>query len=267
MDRGHPLFSSSSPLKETLQETKAVCFGIFLYTGEALFAEAAAVAGADFVVIDMEASPMSGRDALSVMQVLSGSSCSSVVRVPRHDSHLVAHALDLGADGVMVPKVETGNEARLMGAACRYPPEGTRGLNALRASAYGQNEPAYLASANSKSLCVVQIESPSAVRAVDDITAAPTVDVIFVGTGDLALSLGVPGDHDHEKVADARRRVLRSYIKAGKIPGIFAPSVHHAERFAEQGFRLIAVGNEVKWFMAGLGATLGALDAYREKAA
>jgi 2-keto-3-deoxy-L-rhamnonate aldolase RhmA len=255
----------SQGLRRQIETDRSPYYGIFLYSGEATFAEAAAVAGVRFLVVDMEASPMSDRDALTVLQTLSGTACSPLVRVPRHDPHLVGHALDIGAAGVVIPRVDTAAEAASMGSACRYPPDGTRGLNALRASAYGHNEPAYLAEANRRAFCVVQVESPAAVNAAREIAAVATVDSLFIGIGDLALSYGAPGLYDAPDVVVARRRVLTACADANKIPGIFAPSTRHAAQFADEGFQLIAVGNEVRHFLSGLSGALSDLNGLRGK--
>ena len=129
----------TSPLRTKLQDGD-VAYGIFSYSGNSEIIEAATTTGIDFIVLDMEASPMSNRDVVTSLQGMNGSNCQGIVRVPRHDIQLIGHALDVGAAGVMVPKVETGNEAHTLGSAFRYPPLGTRGINSFRAQAYGAIE-------------------------------------------------------------------------------------------------------------------------------
>lgn len=256
-----PLRQPDRSLRRIMAEGAA--YGLFLVTGNSMVTEAAAYAGADWAVIDMEAAAMTEADALHQVQALSGTGATSIIRVPRLDRHAIEYALDLGAGGVMVPKVDHAADAELAARCARYPPQGTRGVNSVRASAYYSGSEAYFAAANSHVLCIVQIESREAVGNSKQIAAAPGVDMLFIGTGDLAMDLGSPGAISSPALDEARAAVLAACSAAGKPAGIFAQSTRLARQFAEEGFRFIAIGNEVKFFVQ---STTLALNMLRKRA-
>jgi 2-keto-3-deoxy-L-rhamnonate aldolase RhmA len=234
-------------------------FGLFLVSGSALFAEAAGYTGIDWAVIDMEAAAMTKVDALHQAQALTAAGVPAIIRVPNLDRHHIEHALDLGVQGVMVPKVECAEDARLAGRFTRYPPDGTRGVNAIRAGAFYRDTPGYLASANENVLCIVQIESREAVRNAAKIADADGVDLLFIGTNDLTMDLGQPGDTSAPAFDEARGEVLAACAAAGKPAGIFAHSVKLAQRYAAEGFNFVAVGNEIKSFVQSTTLTMSML--------
>ncbi|MEU9103504.1 aldolase/citrate lyase family protein [Streptomyces xanthophaeus] len=245
-DVRHPLLAPGPGLSEVADRTPAPALGLFLLSGNSMIAELCGTLPLDWVVLDMEASPMTGQDALHMLQALTGASCAPVVRVSRLDQHLIEHALDLGAAGVMVPKVDTPAQAEEAAAACRFPPEGRRGINPVRASGYFADVAGYLATANARTSCVVQIESATALENAEAIAAVPGVDALFVGTGDLACALGQPGVMTGPAMDTARATVLRAARKHAKRAGIFAYTPELARQYAEEGFELIAFGNEIK---------------------
>ncbi|MFD0530491.1 HpcH/HpaI aldolase/citrate lyase family protein [Kitasatospora arboriphila] len=242
--RRHPLFDGWPPLaRRTGPDGPSL--GLFLLSGSSMVAELCGTLPLDFTVLDLEASPMSKGDLLPMLQALTGSSCAPLVRVPYLHRHHIEHALDLGAASVMVPKVDTVEEARAAADACRYPPFGTRGVNPARASGWFHDLPGYLADAAKRTTCLVQIESPEAVAAADAIAAVPGVDGLFVGTGDLACSLGQPGVVSGPAMDRARAAVLAAARRHGQLAGIFAGGPEQARQYAAEGFDLIAVGNEL----------------------
>ncbi|MFI9275822.1 HpcH/HpaI aldolase/citrate lyase family protein [Kitasatospora sp. NPDC052896] len=242
----HPLLSPVPSLAEAVDASSGPALGLFLLSGSSLLAELCGTLPLQWVVLDMEASAMSKQDALHMLQALTGSSCAPIVRVPYLNHHLIEHALDLGAAGVMVPKVDTPQAAAAAAAACRFPPEGQRGINPVRASGYFADVAGYLSRANARTSCVVQIESALAVENADAIAATPGVDALFLGMGDLACALGQPGVMTGPAMDDARAAVLRAARAHGKQAGIFAYAPELARAYAAEGFELIAFGNEVK---------------------
>jgi 2-keto-3-deoxy-L-rhamnonate aldolase RhmA len=243
----HPLFRVDSPLRAVLASGRPAR-GLFLLTPTTMLAELAGTLGFDWAVLDMEASTMSKEDAMGCVQALSGSACSPVVRVPFLNRHLVEHALDIGAHGVLVPKVDTAEEAAGAADACRFPPAGTRGVNPVRASGYFGNLSEYFGLANQRTLCLAQIESVRAVRNVDEIAAVPGVDGLFMGMGDLACAYGQPGNVVGGDMDKARLAVLEACRRHGKIAGIFAYGLDLARNYLEEGFTLLALGNDIKFF-------------------
>ena len=212
----------------------------------------------DWVVVDMEAAPMTKADALHMLQAMSASTTVQLVRVPTLDRHLVEHALDIGAHGVLVPKVESGEQAAMAADACRFPPFGSRGVNPIRASGYFSNLNDYFASVDQRTICAVQVETALGVEHIDEIASTEGVDVIFIGVGDLASSLGQPGVPDGPAMDAARGRILQATVDAGKTPGIFAYSDELARVYADEGFQLIAIGNDMKFFLTGCGRAIAA---------
>lgn len=243
----HPLFQIDSPLRAVLAAARPAR-GLFLLSPTSVFAELTATLGFDWAVLDMEASPMSKEDAMHCVQAMSGSACSPIVRVPYLNRHLIEHALDVGAHGVLVPKVDTAEDAASAARACRFPPFGDRGVNPVRASAYFGNLPDYFERANERTVCLVQVESVLSVRNADEIAAVPGVDGLFLGMGDLACAYGQPGNVVGDKLDEARRAVLAACRRHGKYAGIFAYGLDLARDYLDEGFQLLALGNDIKFF-------------------
>jgi 2-keto-3-deoxy-L-rhamnonate aldolase RhmA len=147
---------------------------------------------------------------------------------------------------VLVPKVDTPEQARAAARACFYPPKGERGINPVRASGYFTDIPTYLARANERTMCMIQVESREALGNAREIAATDGIDVLFIGVGDLAQSLGQPGVVTGPAMDDARARVLDACHEAGKVAGIFAYDIELACQYAEEGFGFVALGNELK---------------------
>jgi 2-keto-3-deoxy-L-rhamnonate aldolase RhmA len=242
----HPLLDFRPSLRSRLTGPTAPAYGIFLLTGDSGLAEACGLTDLAWMVIDMEAGALSRRDVLHCLQALTGSRCAGLVRVPGHSREEIEHVLDLGAEGVLVPKVDTADDAAAAVRACRFPPDGTRGINPVRASGYFADVPGYLREANHRTLCLVQIESAAAVANACDIAKVPGVDGLFIGMGDLAASLGQPGVTTGPAMDKGRAAVLAAAREHGKVPGLFAYSLDLARQYAAEGFRMIGIGNEVK---------------------
>jgi len=234
-------------------------YGLFLVTGNAMLAEATGHAGLTWAVVDMEGAAVTRVDALHQVQALTAAGVAPVIRVPVLERNAVEFALDLGAAGVVVPKVDTPEEAALAAALTRYPPQGCRGVNSVRAGSYYTHSKEYFASANREILCIVQIESREAVENAAAIAQTPGVDMLFIGANDLAMALGTPGDVTTPDFAVARQTVLTACAEAGKLAGAFALSTRLAREYANEGFRFIAIGNEVKLFMQSATLAVGML--------
>jgi 2-keto-3-deoxy-L-rhamnonate aldolase RhmA len=218
--------------------------------------EACSTFGLDWLLVDAEAAAVTQADVLRSFQAVTGTGVAPLVRVPRLDHHLVGHMLDIGAHGVLVPKVDSAEAARAVVQAALYPPLGKRGVNPVRASGYFHDVHAYLAAANEHALVLVQVESREAVEAADEIAAVPGIDGLFVGPGDLAVALGQPGDVTGPGMERACARVLDAARRAGKTAGIFAYTDELARRRLADGYRLVAIGNDLKMLRAGVEASL-----------
>jgi len=221
-----------------------VLTGTWLNIGSSLTAEMAANAGFDWVLIDLEHGAGDHPQLVQQLQAVSGTPASPIVRIAWNDAPRFKRVLDLGASGVMVPYINNAEEARNAVAAMRYPPDGVRGVaNMTRAADFGHDFDDYFARANQELLTIVQIETQEAVDNADAIAAVDGVDVLFVGPGDLSVSLGVPMQFDSPKFQAALDTIIQSSQKANKTAGILS-FVTDPGDFVQRGFRFIADGSD-----------------------
>lgn len=230
-------------LRERVQRGDTL-LGCFLSLGSPLTAEICGLAGFDWTLIDLEHGAGSEREALSQMQALAPTGAAAVVRVESTARQRAHRMLDLGAHGIMFPRVNTAEDARAAVAAMRYPPAGVRGVAfANRACGFGAHRE-YLATANHSLVTVVQIETAESVANVDEIAAVDGADVLFIGPSDLTQSLGIFGQFDDPCFVDAVARTAAAGARHGKATGILLPKPDDFARYYDQGFRFIAAGND-----------------------
>jgi 2-dehydro-3-deoxyglucarate aldolase/4-hydroxy-2-oxoheptanedioate aldolase len=219
-------------------------YGTFLGLGSALAAEACALAGFDWLLADLEHG--GGGEASLLAQLLAAEAhgVPMLVRVESTDRIRAGRALDLGATGVMYPRLESATQAREAVRHVRYPPLGDRGVaTANRAVGFGLR-PRALETANDRVVSIVQIENRQAVEQIDQIAAVPGIDVLFVGPRDLSHDLAVPGDTNAPVFLDAIKRVRVAADAAGVACGILAPDAPAARRYAKDGFRFIGIASD-----------------------
>jgi len=216
----------------------------WLSLGSVAVAELAARSGSDAIVIDMQHG-LWDRQALENAIGVIPPSVPVLVRVAENTPSAIGQALDAGAEGVIVPLVETAEQARAAVAATRYPPQGVRGVSvSQRGNRYG-TVPDYFARANEEITVVVQIESRAGVAAADEIAAVQGVDGLFIGPSDLAAGYGHLGDVAHPEVQRAIARVHAAAQAAGKPTGILSPVEADARRYLDLGVRMVAVGSDL----------------------
>lgn len=216
-------------------------FGGFLNAASPVTAEVMALSGFDCLLIDREHGPGDLPSAQGQITAIRSAECGVLMRVPVNDPVELKRALDLGLDGVMVPAVSSVAEARAAAAACRYPPAGVRGVapGIVRASGYGTDLAAYMASCEREFLLMCQIETREGLEAVEDIAAVDGVDMLFVGPYDLSANLGHLGRPDHPAIEAAMARVEAAAQKAGKLLGVIpTPGRGIAALFA-RGYHLV----------------------------
>lgn len=220
--------------------------GLWVCSGSPVMAEIVAGSGVDWVLIDAEHSPNGLESILAQLYAVSAYPVAPVVRVPIGDTVVVKQVLDLGAQNLLVPMVDSAAQAAELVRAIRYPAAGVRGVGAsLARSSRWNRVPAYLEDASSTISLTVQVESAAAVAAVDEIVAVDGVDAIFVGPADLAASMGRLGEPSHPEVVDAVLTALRAAAAAGKPAGVNAFVPDEAERYLEAGASFVAVGADV----------------------
>jgi len=229
-------------LKERVRKGDTL-FGCFLGLGSPLTAEIMGMAGYDWTLIDLEHGAGGEREALYQLQALEHTSAATIVRVESNARQRAHRVLDLGAHGIMFPRIDNDDQALDAVAAMRYPPDGVRGVAiANRACEFGAAFRPYMQTAADSLLCVVQIETGSAVHHVEEIAAVDGVDVLFIGPSDLSQSLGVFGDFKHPDFVSAVRRVADAAHEYRKALGILLPKPDDFDFYHELGFRFIASG-------------------------
>jgi 4-hydroxy-2-oxoheptanedioate aldolase len=214
-------------------------------------AEVLAYAGYDWIVVDTEHAPAAPLDVLAQLQGLAGGTAEPVVRVAWNDAVLLKRLLDIGARSLLIPFVQSAEEARRAVAATRYPPQGIRGVSVgHRANRFGRVG-GYLKSAH-ESICVlVQLETAASLDNLEAIAATEGVDGLFIGPSDLAAGLGHLGDAAHPAVQEAIAQACARILAAGKPAGILAPVEADARRYFEWGFTFVAIGSDLGILAAG----------------
>lgn len=217
--------------------------GLWLSLGNTYTAEICATAGYDWLLIDGEHAPNDVRSILSQLQAIGSYRAQPVVRPVTGDVAIIKQLLDIGAQTLLIPMVDTAEQAALMVAATRYPPEGIRGnaASGVRASRWGL-ERDYIDRANDEVCLLVQAESALALQNLDAICAVDGVDGVFIGPADLSSSLGHRSNPVHPDVQTAIDDALQRIIRNGKAAGIIAPQLDQARRYIDMGCSFVAVG-------------------------
>ncbi|MFZ6042137.1 2-dehydro-3-deoxyglucarate aldolase [Vibrio natriegens] len=212
--------------------------------------EVLGLAGFDWILLDGEHAPNDVQTFIPQLMALKDSDSVPVVRPPVNDATVIKRLLDIGFYNLIVPFVETKEQAELAVAATRYPPEGIRGVSVgHRSNGYG-TIPDYFKNINDNICVVVQIESQQALDNLDDILAVDGIDGVFVGPSDLAAALGHLGNPNHPDVQDAIQTIFGKGKAKGKTIGILAPVHDDAQRYIEWGANLVAVGSDLGVFKA-----------------
>lgn len=230
--------------------------GTFAGVNAASAVETLGWAGFDAVCLDAEHGALGIADIENLVRAADATATPALVRVPELGP-AIGRVLDAGAQGVVVPRVETAEQAAEAVRRVRYPPVGARGAGPGRATRYGGAIAEYLARANDEVLLVVQVETATGVRNAFDIAATPGVDVVFVGPGDLSVSLATaPGSDAHRAAIDA---ILGAADRAGATTGIFAADPAAVADHAARGVRFFLLAADVVFLAQG--AALAARDA------
>ncbi len=214
----------------------------WLSIGSSYSAEGIGHSGAHSVTVDLQHGMLGFSDALAMMQAISATPATPMVRVPDLDPAQIMHLLDAGAYGIICPMISTPEQTKTLVDACRYPPLGNRSFGPSRGLLYGG--PDYVAQANKTVMAIPMIETPEAVDRIDEILDVEGVDMIYLGPNDLAFALDGHVDHPRPKSEAALLRVLKAATKRDIPVGIFCASGAEARMRIEQGFRLVTPGND-----------------------
>lgn len=217
-------------------------------------ARAAAQAGADFVLIDGEHTGFGWETMTPVLAAARAEGSVPFVRVPSATRENIALALDIGATGLMIPMVNSVEEAELVASWCRYPPLGVRGaMFGLAAHDFAATEPlAAIERANAETIVMAQVETAQALECVEGIAAVEGIDIIWIGHFDLTISMGIPAQFDHPRYLEAVKRILAAAEANGKAVGFLASGPDEARALHDQGFRLLAYGSDLNVYRDAL---------------
>ncbi|GAA2864341.1 hypothetical protein GCM10010472_22030 [Pseudonocardia halophobica] len=237
-------------------ESAGTAVGLACHTGDPHVAETLAMAGFDYLYLDQQHSVGGLASPVEMLRATARTGTTALVRVAANDPVLIGRALDAGAEGVIVPNVESAEAARQAAAAVHYPPVGVRSWGPTR-SAYGLGpDPTTV---NGQVLCLVMIETAEGVARAKEITAVPGVHGVYVGPGDLAVSLGldpVTGPRD-----ESHRAAVAEIVAACATAGIAAGITGDPTIEADRGFRMVTAGSDVGFLKAGLAAARARRDA------
>ncbi|MGB5746978.1 MAG: aldolase/citrate lyase family protein [Desulfobacterales bacterium] len=220
-----------------------VLVGTLITIPSAEVAEILAAVGFDWLFIDTEHSPFNAQGAQTILQA-AGQSCACVVRVPANDEVWIKKALDIGADGIIAPQVNSAADAEAIVRMCKYPPGGTRGVGIGRAHKYGLGFNEYMERANSEIAVILQAETTEALKNISEIVKVPGIDAIFIGPYDLSASLGKMGQLTDPEVKQAMETIAKACKNAGVRLGIFAATAETVAPFIQQNFTLLAIGTD-----------------------
>ncbi|MFM0001634.1 4-hydroxy-2-oxoheptanedioate aldolase [Paraburkholderia dipogonis] len=230
--------------KRALAEGKPQ-FGLWAALADAYVTELLATAGFDWLLIDNEHAPNDVRSTLAQLQAVAAYASHPVVRPVRSDSALIKQLLDIGAQTLLLPMIDTADEAADAVAATRYPPQGIRGVgSALARASRWSRIPDYLTTAANELCVLVQVETVQGMENLPAIAAVDGVDGVFFGPSDLSASMGLLGKPGHPTVREAIRNGIQTVRRAGKAAGVLAPDPAIAADYLEAGATFVAVGTD-----------------------
>lgn len=221
----------------------------------------AAEAGAEYVIYDMEHTGWSIETVRGLMATTRAANAIPMVRVPATEYHLISRPLDVGAMGIMVPMVESAEQARKIVASAKYPPRGRRGaaFGVAHDDYTGGDIIAKMQSANDEILLIAQIETEHGLENVDAIAGVDGIDVLWIGHFDLTNFMGIPGQFTSEAYLDAVKQVVAACEKHGKVAGIMVGDTATGQAMLDQGFRAIAYSGDLWIYQQALREGLSTL--------
>lgn len=246
------------PLGPRLRQPGPPSFGTWISTSSLVCLDALQGLGFDWFVIDTEHAQVNPETLAALIALHAASDAAPVVRVGEADLYLVKQALDAGAQGILVPLVNSEAQARAVVSFAKYPPQGVRGIASAPASRYGKELGGYLRRANADTFVGVQIETKEALENLESIADVDGVDLLFVGPQDMTLNLGLMDDRKHPTLRAAMRKVVEACERRGKVAGPLAVDPEEKKAALELGFRFVALASDVRFLINGARALLGA---------
>jgi 2-keto-3-deoxy-L-rhamnonate aldolase RhmA len=236
------------------------CPGVWLSVASPVTCEIIAGTGFDWILVDGEHHPLNPADLLQVLMAMKGSPAVCITRVPQNAEVPVKHALDMGWDGVLIPQVNTVEDARRAVSFCRYPPLGKRGYGPIRAGDYGRHEKEYVARANDALICAIQIENVVGAEQIEEIVRVPGIDWIMVGPNDMSASTDRYLDRSNPVLIAAIKKIFEVAQAAGIPTCTGGGSILDMQTVMEMGCQLVCLGRDVQFLRE---AADGALAGFR----
>lgn len=239
--------SFKNNLKSKIQKRELVV-GSWLTLAHPAIAEIMSKAGFDWIAIDLEHSVINIREAEEMIRVIELSGCSPLVRLTSNNADLIKRVMDAGAHGIIVPMVNSAEDARKAINSVRYPPVGERGVGLSRAQGYGVNFSEYKDWLIDKSVVIVQIEHIDAVENFNEILSVEGVDGFIVGPYDLSASMGIPGDFEHKDFIEIMKEIDDLSKKLNSLQGIhiIEPNPEQLSVYIAQGYKFIAYSLDIR---------------------
>jgi len=233
-------------LKEALQDGKVV-FGPFLKFTDPAIVEIIGFAGFDFAIIDAEHGPISMENAQNMIRAAESVNLTPIIRVGNNDEALILRAMDIGAQGIEIPQINSKADAVRAVKSVKYSPQGERGVcRYVRAAKYSSMDKfKYFESANKETMIIAHIEGVEGIKNLDEILSVPGIDVVFIGPYDLSQSLGVPGEVNHPLVKEKMKEVVLKCKKNKVAIGTFADDIKTAKSWVSLGVQYMAFSVDV----------------------
>jgi len=257
---------SGKSFKDELRAGKPK-MGLFLNSSSPTVAEQLSCAGYDWLLVDMQHGPMDTMILSSMLCAIHSGGAKSMVRVAgAHDRGGIQQALDLGADGILVPYINTAEEAKMAVSCCKYPTEGTRSVYFPQRSTNKKGLLGYVGNANANVIVALQVETHDCIKNIDDIAAVKGVDVLFLGQNDLCMSAGLyekyefPKMYTSPELDEMTSKLIAAAKKRSVILGLFLFGTDRVKEFLDKGFPFISIGNDLHHVMTQADAHMEALD-------
>lgn len=221
-----------------------ISFGVWQQLGHPGVTEVLANAGFDWICVDMEHGAIDFETMTNIFRTVDACGCVPVARLPLNDPIWIHRTLDAGAQGLIIPMVNTAEEAEAAVREAKFPPRGRRGYGYCRANKHGVDFEAYIAEANDETALVMQIEHKDALTRLEAILAVDGVDGLFVGPMDLSGSMGIPGQLDHPDMVAALEKFMSACQAQGTSAGthLVQPNARNIREAIEQGYTLVTLG-------------------------
>jgi len=242
-------------------------YGLFINSASPLVAEQLSFSGYDWLLVDTQHGPMNPNLLSTMLAGISAGKAKSMVRVAAFDDRAgIQQALDAGADGVLVPYINTAEEAREAVSACLYPTAGTRSVYFPQRSMNPKGLLGYAGTSNKNVIIAMQVETASCIKNIDEIAAVPGVDMLFLGQNDLCMSMGLyekyefPHMYTSPELNAATKKLITAARRNGKILGLFLFGTDRVEEFLNKGFTFVSIGNDLHHVLTSNQAHITSLE-------